>query len=84
MAFRVMGVKAGFQQLDLAVVSKAYKTSSHRLIVLDWGGTLVAENDKVDKLQAYAVAKGIATRYIYIYIYIYTYIYTYTYLHICI
>lgn len=62
MAFRVMGVKAGFQQLDLAAVSKSYKTSSHRLIVLDWGGTLVAENDKVDKLQAYAVAKGIATR----------------------
>jgi trehalose 6-phosphate synthase/phosphatase len=44
-------------------VNKSYRnSSSHRLIVLDWGGTLVAENDTVDTLQAYAVARGIGTR----------------------
>ena len=28
-------------------MSKTYRAARHRLIVLDWGGTLVAENDKV-------------------------------------
>lgn len=28
-------------------MSKTYRAAKHRLIVLDWGGTLVAENDKV-------------------------------------
>jgi len=32
------------------------------LIVLDWGGTLIAENDKTDKLQAYSLAQGYSTR----------------------
>jgi trehalose 6-phosphate synthase/phosphatase len=62
MGFRVMGVKAGFHPLDMVAVTKSYRAATHRLVVLDWGGTLVAENDKVDKLQAYALAKGHATR----------------------
>ena len=62
MGFRVMGVKAGFQPLDLTRLSRTYKSATYRLIVLDWGGTLVAENDKSDKLTAYAVALGHATR----------------------
>ena len=33
-----------------------------RLILLDWGGTLVLENEKTDRVQAYAVAKGYASR----------------------
>ena len=62
MAFRVMGVKAGFHTLDIVAVSKAYRNARHRLILLDWGGTLVAENDKVDKLHAYALSQGHASR----------------------
>jgi trehalose 6-phosphate synthase/phosphatase len=62
MNFRVMGVRAGFHTLDVVAVSKAYRAARNRLIVLDWGGTLVAETDKVDKLQAYALATGQATR----------------------
>lgn len=62
MGFRVMGVKAGFHALDVAAASKAYRAAHSRLLVLDWGGTLVAENDKSDKLQAYAVATGHASR----------------------
>jgi len=62
MGFRVMGVKAGFHPLDMTAVVKAYRAATHRLIVLDWGGTLVAENDKSDKLQAYSLAKGLSTR----------------------
>eukprot|EP01041_Mallomonas_annulata_P009119 gene9119-18891_t len=60
--FRVMGVRAGFNSLDTTVVSKAYRHSNHRLIMLDWGGTLVAEGEKDNKLQFYAVAQGHATR----------------------
>ena len=62
MGFRVMGVKAGFNTLDVVALNKSYRASQQRLILLDWGGTLVAENDTRDNLQAYALAQGIATR----------------------
>lgn len=56
--YKVMNLKAGFQALDVKEVCKAYKGSRHRLILLDWGGTLVSNVDKHDKLHAYAIAKG--------------------------
>jgi trehalose 6-phosphate synthase/phosphatase len=59
---RMLGVKSGFLPLEFTILSRSYRTSKHRLILLDWGGTLVAEDDKVDKLQAYALAQGHATR----------------------
>ncbi len=62
MGYRVMGVKAGFQPLDVGALGKSYRQANHRLLVFDWGGTLVAENDKSDKLQAYALAKGHGSR----------------------
>lgn len=61
--FRVMGVRAGFQTLNVTEVSKAYRAARHRLILLDWGGTIVAENMKHDRLHAYAVSHGHAARY---------------------
>jgi trehalose 6-phosphate synthase/phosphatase len=61
MGFRVMGVKAGFHELDVTALTKAYRSSKCRLIILDWGGTLVAETSKSDSLQAYAVATGNAS-----------------------
>mmetsp|Transcript_105 Transcript_105/g.189 ORF Transcript_105/g.189 Transcript_105/m.189 type:complete len:1079 (+) Transcript_105:193-3429(+) len=57
--YRVSGVKAGFNPLDVVKVSKAYRSSRQRLILLDWGGTLV---DVLDNYEAYAVATGHATR----------------------
>jgi trehalose 6-phosphate synthase/phosphatase len=60
--YRYVGIKSGFHQLDFSEIGKSYKSSANRLILLDWGGTLVAEDDKLDKLQAYAVAQGHATR----------------------
>lgn len=60
--YRYIGIKSGFHQLDFAEIAKFYKTSTSRLILLDWGGTLVDENDKLDTLQAYAVAQGHASR----------------------
>ncbi len=62
MGFRVMGMKSGFEPVDTSALTKAYRNAHSRLIILDWGGTLVAENDKVDKLQAYAIAQGNASR----------------------
>ena len=61
-SYRVMGVKSGFQTLDIALVNKDYRNSHHRLILLDWGGTLVDEHDVNDSLQRYAVATGHASR----------------------
>lgn len=60
--YKVVGFKAGFAATDITQVNKAYKLAHYRLILLDWGGTLVMENEKTDKLQAYAVAKGHASR----------------------
>jgi trehalose 6-phosphate synthase/phosphatase len=62
MKFRLMDVKAGFHELDLVQVTKDFRLARNRLILLDWGGTLVAENDVNDKLQAYAFAIGQANR----------------------
>ncbi len=56
--YKVMNLKAGFQALDVKDVCKSYKGARHRLILLDWSGTLVPNVDKHDKLHAYAVAKG--------------------------
>lgn len=62
MGFRVMGIKQGFETLDVAAVNKSYRATKNRLILLDWGGTLVAEGDTTDRLQAYALATGITSR----------------------
>jgi len=62
MGFRVMGVKSGFEPVDTSVLSKAYRNANCRLILLDWGGTLVADIGKHDKLQAFAIAQGTGKR----------------------
>jgi trehalose 6-phosphate synthase/phosphatase len=60
--FRVLGVRAGFHQLDMTALTKTYRICNKRLILLDWGGTLVQEDEKENKLQFYAVAQGHASR----------------------
>jgi trehalose 6-phosphate synthase/phosphatase len=62
LGFRVLNVREGFNELSNDAVCKAYRDSRCRLILLDWGGTLVAEGDTVDKLLAYSVAKRQASR----------------------
>lgn len=60
--YKIMNLKAGFCPLDIKEAFKAYRSSRHRLILLDWGGTLVPNVDKQDKLHAYAIATGHASR----------------------
>eukprot|EP00607_Mallomonas_marina_P007269 CAMPEP_0182418418 /NCGR_PEP_ID=MMETSP1167-20130531/2856_1 /TAXON_ID=2988 /ORGANISM="Mallomonas Sp, Strain CCMP3275" /LENGTH=1137 /DNA_ID=CAMNT_0024592623 /DNA_START=42 /DNA_END=3455 /DNA_ORIENTATION=+ len=60
--FRVVGVRAGFHPLDMTAMTKVFRQCTKRLILLDWGGTLVAEADKQDKLHFYALSQGHATR----------------------
>lgn len=60
--YKVMNLKAGFHALDIKDVAKAYRVARHRLILLDWGGTLVPNVDKHDKLHAFALATGHATQ----------------------
>lgn len=62
MHYKIMDLKAGFNPLDTKEVCRAYRNARHRLILLDWGGTLVATQEKSDKLQAYAMATGHAER----------------------
>lgn len=56
MQYKVMDLKAGFKALDLKSVCNDYRKANKRLILLDWGGTLVA--DDKDNLQAFAIATG--------------------------
>lgn len=46
LGFRLLGMDTGFGSLDVNVVAKSYKNSRGRLILLDYGGTIVS-NDNV-------------------------------------
>ena len=48
MSLRLLGMDTGFVSLDTNVVAKAYKTSKARLILLDYGVTIVS-NDNVSR-----------------------------------
>eukprot|EP00981_Chlorochromonas_danica_P005361 scaffold1084_cov250-Ochromonas_danica.AAC.12 len=62
MQFKIMNLKSGFLPLDTKEICKTYRNARHRLILLDWGGTIVANVHKADKLHAYALATGAASR----------------------
>lgn len=62
MQYKVMDLKTAFHPLNSKDVLKAYRNARYRLIVLDWGGTLSTGQDKADKMQAYAIATGHASR----------------------
>eukprot|EP01032_Pedospumella_encystans_P014145 gene14145-16269_t len=62
MNYKIMDLKAGFNPLDVKETCKAYRNARHRLILLDWGGTLVATAEKSDKLISFAMATGHAER----------------------
>jgi len=59
---KALGTMNSVKSLDFFKVGQKYREAHHRLILLDWGGTLVAEDDKSNKLHAYAMAKGMADR----------------------
>ncbi len=46
LGFRIVGMDKGFNSLDIGTVSKAYKKSRARLILMDYGGTILS-NDNV-------------------------------------
>jgi len=62
MQYKIMDLKAGFHPLDHKEVCISYRTSRQRLILLDWGGTLEDDQGKADKMQAFALATGVAER----------------------
>jgi len=49
LGYRLLGMDPGFLSLDTTVVAKAYKNAKARLILLDYGGTIVS-NDNVSCL----------------------------------
>ena len=46
LGYRILGMDTGFSSLDINVVAKAYRMAKNRLILLDYGGTIV-NNDNV-------------------------------------
>lgn len=62
LGFRVLGMESGFNQLEADAVCRAYRQSRYRVILADYGGTLVADNEKHDMVQYYAVSNKLAQR----------------------
>jgi trehalose 6-phosphate synthase/phosphatase len=60
--YKIMNLKAGFQPLDTKEIAKAFRVAHYRLILVDWGGTIVPNTDKIDKLHAFALATGHASQ----------------------
>jgi len=62
LGFRVLGMESGFNPLSSDEVIKAYRNSSVRVIMTDYGGTLVADNEKKENVKYYAVLHKMARR----------------------
>ncbi|EJK49447.1 hypothetical protein THAOC_31674 [Thalassiosira oceanica] len=56
LGFRLLGMDSGFNSLDVPSVSRGYRNALSRLILLDYGGTILA-NDNLDGLQRYQFVK---------------------------
>jgi len=52
LGYRLLGMDSGFTSLDVGSVGKAYKKSRSRLILLDYGGTILS-NDNLDNLSRF-------------------------------
>lgn len=57
--FRVIGMDAGFSQLDNSALLRAYRPAKHRIIFLDYGGTIMPEEKQKD-IMHFAVATKVA------------------------
>jgi len=55
LGYRILGMDRGFTSLDVGMVGKAYKKSRARLILMDYGGTILS-NDNLDNLSRFQVA----------------------------
>uniref|UniRef100_A0A7S3Q2V3 CBM20 domain-containing protein n=1 Tax=Chaetoceros debilis TaxID=122233 RepID=A0A7S3Q2V3_9STRA len=55
LGYRILGMNRGFESLDASAVSKAYKKARGRLIFLDYGGTILS-NDNLDAFSRFQVA----------------------------
>lgn len=54
LGYRLLGMNVGFSSLDTSVVAKAYRNSKARLILVDYGGTIVS-NDNVSSITLWRV-----------------------------
>lgn len=52
LGYRLLGMDTGFVSLDINSVAKAYKKAHSRLILLDYGGTILS-NDNLDNLSRF-------------------------------
>jgi trehalose 6-phosphate synthase/phosphatase len=45
LGYRILGMDQGFNSLDIGAVSKAYKKARGRLILMDYGGTILSNEN---------------------------------------
>mmetsp|Transcript_17246 Transcript_17246/g.26687 ORF Transcript_17246/g.26687 Transcript_17246/m.26687 type:complete len:1217 (+) Transcript_17246:65-3715(+) len=58
LGYRLLGMDTGFQSLDTNAVAKQFKNARSRLILLDYGGTIL-RNDNLDRLTRFQVVKQV-------------------------
>ena len=56
LGFRLIGMDSGYDSLDFKAVAKAYKITSRRLILFDYGGTITS-NENLDNLSRFRMVK---------------------------
>jgi len=57
LGFRLLGMDRGFHSLDINAVCRGYRRGKTRLIMLDYGGTIVDDAPDKDKFQRYQLEK---------------------------
>jgi len=63
LGFRLLEMDKGFTGLDTSKVTRAYRNSYRRLIMLDYGGTLLDDDDdKVDSVRKFNVSMNASSR----------------------
>jgi len=58
LGFRLLGMDTGFDSLDVGDVAKVFKNSKNRLILLDYGGTIL-KNDNMDSIARYQMVNNL-------------------------
>jgi trehalose 6-phosphate synthase/phosphatase len=61
LGYRLLGMDSGFVSLDSNTVARAYRTSRARLILVDYGGTIVS-NDNLDSLTRFQMVRERSAR----------------------
>ncbi|GMI04506.1 hypothetical protein TrVE_jg11779 [Triparma verrucosa] len=62
LGFRLLGMNSGFTALDTNKVGKSYRMAQRRVIMLDYGGTILNDTDDKSNISRFALTKANSTQ----------------------